>query len=167
VLESGRRSTVDGAQGGPAVSVVMPSSTWPRIAWVGVLACPCHLGMKKCTFEQHGRAPCRPDTRQVDAAVHGGGSFSEFRRLKRLKLAETDAFCLWGRSPSPEEEGLLCQEDDTARGAASGHEAAPSAAPQRSPALAALDGEELALFMCAEATASLLESNAQVAQVYR
>lgn len=97
----------------------------------------------------------------MGSAVDGGGSLSEFRRLKRLKLAETDAFCLWERSPVPEEEPLLLHEDTTAGGAASGHEAAPAAAALRNPALTALDDEELALFMCALAIAGLA-SNAQV-----
>jgi hypothetical protein len=96
---------------------------------------------------------CRPDTRAIDAIIQAP-SYSEFRRLKRLKLAESSRFTFWPRSPTPEPEALLATDDadgsDGVAAGANGRTKQPRE-PVRNPALTALDQEELSLFMCAPA----------------
>jgi hypothetical protein len=98
---------------------------------------------------------CRPDTRYIDRSL-SGASYSDFRRLKRLRLANENRFTIWGPSPSPEPEPLLEESDpDVAGRAADGPVTADAAnggeQAGRSEELQALDQEELALFMCAPA----------------
>lgn len=93
----------------------------------------------------------RPDTRALDKSIDAP-DFAEFRRLKRLRLAEDAALTIWPRSPSPELEPLLA-EDDSAAAAAPGQPAAAAAAAtevvaEQDPEAAKLDQAELALFMC-------------------
>jgi hypothetical protein len=91
----------------------------------------------------------RPDTRHINQGL-AGASYSDFRRLKRVRLADDGRFTIWGPSPSPEREALL-EESDTS--AAQGDAAAEAASnrlkvPLRNKDVEALDREELSLFMC-------------------
>lgn len=97
----------------------------------------------------------RPDTRAIDDEIKVP-SYSEFRRLKRLRLAELDqTYAFWPRSPSPEDEPLLrdgsAEQDGTERNGECTNGHAAAAAPRRNPALEAATQEELSLFMCAPA----------------
>ena len=92
---------------------------------------------------------CRPGTRHVDDRIDRG-SYAEFRRLKRLKLAEDPEFLIWARSPSPMAEPLLAPPEAAAAAgtAATAPRREGKAAAEVLPEQKALDDEETALFLC-------------------
>jgi hypothetical protein len=107
--------------------------------------------------------PCRPDTRRVDGDVRAP-AYGDFRRLKRLRLAEEAAgaaFAFWPRSPLPQDEPLL-RAEASAAAAVENDEAGASVracaaarvaeAEARDPAEQALEVQEVGLFMCVAST---------------
>lgn len=89
----------------------------------------------------------RPSGRDVqdDPSIHAS-NYTEYRRLKRQRMAELNEWLIWGRSPSPIHEPLLDKDEKPASEQRIEEDAQPK---EIDPAEAELDKEELRLFMYA------------------
>jgi hypothetical protein len=87
---------------------------------------------------------CRPSKREIegDPSVQAS-SFTEYRLLKRQKMAERCEWLIWERSPPPMDEPLLQEQDDAAE---QNPDVKDAPVPVKSAQEEALDQEELQLF---------------------
>lgn len=90
---------------------------------------------------------CRPKKQDVDNDPSiQASSLTEYRQLKRKKMAERCEWLIWERSPPPMDEPLLQEEEEEPENAPAG--VADADEPAKSPQEEALDQEELMLFWC-------------------